>query len=142
MAVSDDVKKRFGEYVKVQALDSRFITRETEKKILEDGVMRFELGLDDGRQIMLGVASDNGLVFESEAERRIRDILDGFAEDGRIDKREFTDSVNIFRKFCANGVTEEEAKKRVKRIMVANGWTPKRQGLLGSRRWYRRVEVD
>ncbi len=142
MAVSEDVRKRFAEYVKVQALDSRFIDRTTERKILEDGVMRFEIGLDDGRQIMLGVASDCGYVFESEAEKRIRDILEGYAEDGRIDRREFTDAAAFFRRFCANGVSEDDARKRVKKLMIANGWKPKRRGLLGGKRWYTRVSVD
>ncbi|WP_029006890.1 hypothetical protein [Azospirillum halopraeferens] len=142
MAVPDEVRKRFAEYVKVQALDSRFISRDTERKILEDGVMRFEIGLDDGRQIMLGVAQECGYVFETEAEKRIRDILDGYAEDGRIDKREFTESVAFLRKFCANGLSEDEARKRVKKIMLANGWKPKRRGLLGTKRWFTRVEAD
>lgn len=142
MAVSDEVRKRFGEYVKVQALDSRFIDRETEKKILEDGVMRFEMGLDEGRQIMLGVALENDLVFESEAERRIRDILEGYAENGKINKREFTSAVTFMRKFCANGMSDEDARKSVKRLMMANNWKPKRSGLLASRRWYNRVDID
>lgn len=142
MAVSEDVKKRFAEYVKVQALGGRFIDRETEKKILEDGVMRFELGLDDGRQIMLGVASDQGYAFETEAERRIAEILEDYADNGRIDRRQFGDAVGFYRRFCAFGVSEEDAKKRIKKIMVANGWKAKRNGMLGTRRWFNKVEVE
>lgn len=142
MTVSDDVKKRFAEYVKVQALGSRFIDRSTEKKILEDGVMRFELGLDEGRQIMLGVAADQGYVFETEAERRIHDILESYADDGRIDRREFSDAAGFYRRFCANGVSEDDARKCVKRVMIANGWKPKRKGLFGTKRWFNKVAVE
>lgn len=142
MAVSEDVKKRFAEYVKVQALGGRYIDRETEKKILEDGVMRFELGLDDGRQIMLGVASDQGYVFESEAEKRIAEILEDYADNGRIERRQFNDAVGFYRRFCAFGVSEDEAKKRVKKIMITNGWTAKRNGMLGTRRWFNKVEAE
>lgn len=142
MAVSDDVKKRFAEYVKVQALGGRFIDRATERKILEDGVMRFELTLDEGRQIMLGVASDEGYGFESEADARIKDILDGFAADRRrIDKREFTCAVVFYRKFCNNGVSEDDARKRVKQIMIAEGLKPKGFTLLGGKRWYNKVDA-
>lgn len=142
MTVSDDVRKRFGEYVKVQAFGGRFIDRETERKILENGVMRFELSLEDGRQILLGVAAENGFVFETDAEQRLRDILESFAEDGKINRREFTDSVNIYRKLCVNAVGEEDAKKAVKRVMIAEGFKPKRQGVLGTKGWYRRVDAD
>lgn len=142
MAVSDDVKKRFAEYVKVQALGGRFIDRATERKILEDGVMRFELTLDEGRQIMLGVASDEGYSFESEADARIKDILDGFAADRRrIDKREFASAVVFYRKFCNNGVSEDDARKRVKQIMIAEGLKPKGFTLLGGKRWYNKVDA-
>lgn len=140
MAVAEDVKKRFAEYVKVQALGGRFIDRATERRILEDGVMRFEISLDEGRQIMLGVAADQGLCFESEADTRIRDILDGFAEDRRIDKREFSDTVVFYRKFCDGAVSEEDARKRVKKIMIAEGLKPKGFTLLGGKRWYNKVQ--
>lgn len=143
MAVSDDVKKRFAEYVKIQALGDRFIDRATERKILEDGVMRFDIGLDEGRQIMLGVASDAGYGFESEADERIRDILDGFAKDRRINKREFTDATTFYRKFCNNGVNEEEARKRVKRAMIRDGLRPRGRLLVPfSKRWYSRIDVE
>lgn len=142
MAVSDEVRKRFGEYVKVQAFGGRFIDRETERKILENGVMRFELSLEEGRQILLGVAAENGFVFETDAGQRLRDILESFAEDDKINRREFTDAVNIYRKLCVNAVSEDDARKAVKRIMIAEGFKPKRQGLLGTKGWYRRVDAD
>ena len=124
MAVADDVKKRFAEYVRVQALGGKFIDRATERKILEDGLMRFEIGLDEGRQIMLGVAADEGYGFESEADARIKEILDGFAEDRKIHKKEFASAVIFYRKFCNNGMSEEDTRKRVKKIMVAEGLKP------------------
>jgi hypothetical protein len=142
MAVADDVKKRFAEYVKVQALGGRFIDRATERKILEDGVMRFEISLDEGRQIMLGVAADEGYGFESEADQRIKDILDGFAEDRKIDKREFSNAVVFYRKFCNNGVSEDDARRRIKKIMIAEGLKPKGFTLLGGKRWYNKVDAD
>lgn len=143
MAVSDDVKKRFAEYVKIQALGDRFIDRATERKILEDGVMRFDIGLDEGRQIMLGVASDAGYGFESEADERIRDILDGFAKGRRINKREFADATTFYRKFCNNGVNEDEARKRVKKAMIRDGLRPRGRLLVPfGKRWYNRIETD
>lgn len=142
MAVADDAKKRFAEYVKVQALGGRHIDRGTERKILEDGVMRFEIGLDEGRQIMLGVAADQGYSFESAADERIKDILDGFAEDRKIDKREFNDSVVFYRKFSNNEVTEEDARKRIKKIMLEEGLKPKGFALLGGKRWFKKVPAE
>jgi hypothetical protein len=144
MAVSDDVKKRFAEYVKIQALGTRYIDRTAERKILEDGVMRFEISLDEGRQIMLGVASEEGYGFQSEADCRIRDILHGFADNSnnKLDKREFEASVLFYRKFCNSGINEEDARKRVKKVMLDEGIKPKGFALLGGKRWYNRVDAE
>jgi hypothetical protein len=139
MAVSDEVRKRFAEYVKVQAFGSRFIDRRTEKKILEDGVLRFEIGLDDGRHIMNTVAADDGYIFETDCERRIKDILDGLAEDGMIGPREFNYAVGIFRKICNNALTDEEAKIKVKQVMQNKGFRPKRWGVWAPRRWFDKI---
>jgi hypothetical protein len=139
MAVSDEVRKRFAEYVKVQALGSRYIDRRTEKKILEDGVLRFEIGLDDGRHIMNTIAAEEGYVFETDCERRIKDILDGLAEDGKLGPREFTYAVAIFRKSIGAPLTDDEARMKVKQVMQTKGFRPKRTNFLFGRKWFDKI---
>lgn len=137
----DQRKSRFAEYVKVQAFGSRFIDRANEKRILEEGVTRFDLSLDESRQIMLGVGSNEGYSFESDADRRMADILQGYANNGKVDCRQFGDAVSIHRRFCGNELSEDEAKKRVKRIMESEGLRPRSKGLLSGKRWYNKIDL-
>lgn len=142
MAVSDDVKKRYVEYIKVQGLDGKYIDRDKERKILEEGVTKFDIGLDDSRAIMLGVASDHDYVFERDSEEQVEKILERFAgKKGKVSKKQFDDTAGILRDFSEGHLKETEARRQVKKIMERNDWQPRRAGLFLSRRWYRKIEV-
>lgn len=141
MAIDEQAKARFAEYVRIQAHGRDFIDREAETKILQSAIMQFDVSLAEGRQIMLGTLADNGCVVESNAERTIREVLGVFVKTGGIDRRRFAEAAMIYRRLCADSVGEDAAKKRIKQIMVEEGWPPKRRALLGSRRWYRLVEA-
>lgn len=139
---TDDARQRFADLVKLNGLTSKFINRETERRILEEGVTRYELSLDEARGVLRTVAQDEGLVFESETGRRIQQVLDKHAgKKGRISKQQFLQASAILRDFSDNAIGEEEAKRQVKRIMMDNGWQPRRAGLLRSRRWFSSVDA-
>ncbi len=140
MAISDETSKKFREFVKLQGWDNKFIDREREKRILEEGVMRFEISLNEGRAMMLGVAAENGFAVERDAEDRMRIILERFAgTDREIEKREFDDAVAIFQRFSNGHIRESDARVRLKKIMEDNGWRPKKLGMFRSRKWYRQI---
>lgn len=142
MSSNDDARKRFADLVKLNGLTSKFINRETERRILEEGVTRYELSLDDARGLLRTIAADQDFVFESETGLRIRQVLDRHAgKKGKISKDQFLQSSAILRDFSNDSIGEEEAKRQIKRIMVDNGWQPRRAGLLRSKRWYNNVEA-
>jgi hypothetical protein len=141
MAASNEVRSRFAEYVKIQALGDNYIDRRTERKILEQGVLRFELSLDDARQIMNTVAASGGTIFETDCDKRIKDILSGFNDVGKIGPREFACAVAIFRRLCNNALSELEIRAKVKRVMTNRGYVPKRAGFFFSRRWFSRIAM-
>ena len=64
MTVADEVKRRYGEYIKLQVLDEQYLSRDRERKILGEGVTRFEIPLEDARSILMSVASESDIVFE------------------------------------------------------------------------------
>ncbi len=139
---SEDNARRFADLVKLNGLGSRFIDRTQERRLLEEGVTRFGLTLDEARGALRGVAEDNGYVFESEAGRRIQQVLSRHAgKSGMISRRQFRRTTEVLRDFSDNAVGEAEARRQLKRIMIENGWRPRRAGLLRSRRWYRQVEL-
>lgn len=142
MADTEDPRRRFADLVKLNGLTSKFIDRETERRVLEEGVTRFNLTLDEARGMMRSVAEDNDYVFESETGRRIRQVLDRHAgKKGKISRKQFEQTAEILRDFSNGAIGEAEARRHVKRIMIENGWKPRRAGLLPTQRWYKSVEV-
>jgi len=146
MAADDMVRggdsRRFADLVKLQGVGSRFIDREQERRLLEEGVTKFGLTLDEARGVLRSVAEDNGYVFESEAGRRVEQVMSRHAgKRGLISRRQFRATAQVLRDFSDNAITEPEARRRIKQLMVDNGWRPRRAGLLRTRRWYRQVQL-
>ena len=138
----DDSTRRFADLVKLTGLGSRFIDRAQERRLLEDGLTKFDLTLDEARGVLRSVAEDHSYIFESEAGRRIQQVLSRHAgKRGAISRRQFRRSADVLRDFYDNAISDVEACRQLKRIMIDNGWRPRRAGLLRTRRWYRRVEV-
>ena len=134
--------RRYGDLVKLSGLDGRFINRGQERRLLEDGVTKFDLTLDEFRGVLRSVAEDNHYIFESEAGRRIQQVLGRHAgKNGRVSRRQFRRTTEVLRDFSDNTINEVEARRQLKRIMIENGWRPRRAGLLRSRRWYRQVQL-
>ena len=142
MADIEDSRRRFADLVKLNGLGSKFIDRESERRILEEGVIRCGLSLDEARGVMRSVADDNDYTFETETGRRIRQVLDKHAgKKGKVSKKQFDQTAEILRDFSNGAIGEAEARRHVKRIMIENGWKPRRAGLLPTQRWYKSVEV-
>jgi hypothetical protein len=135
MMLSGDVKKAFVDYIMLQVFDDKYIDRKEEKKILEEGIKQ-GIGVEEGLAIIRQVAADKGLALEREAEERAKEMLERFAaNDGRVDKKEFEDTLAIFKSASKNKIPEPEMKKRLKNMMEENGWKAKEGGLFGSK-WY------
>jgi hypothetical protein len=134
--------RRFADLVKLNGLGRRFIDRDRERHLLEEGVTRFGLTLDEARGVLRSVAEDNNYVFESEAGRRIQQLMSRSAgKSGKISRAQFRRTVELLRDFSDNTINEAEARRQLKRIMIDNGWRARRAGLLRSRRWYKQIEV-
>ena len=141
----DDEKKRYAEYIKLQLFDERFLSREREKKLLAEGVTRFDIPLDEARSILMTVASEQDFIFERDVDKLVKEIMLAFAAtDGQIGLNEFNHAVHIYKQLSSGYVAESEAKRRIKQIMNENDWKPRRQSLvvlarLGSRKWFKEI---
>lgn len=141
----DDAKRRYAEYIKLQLFDDKFLSRERERKILAEGVTRFEIPLEEARAIVLTVAGEQDFIFEKDVDKLIKEIMSVFATgDGQIGVNEFNHAVLIYKKLSAGYVTDSEARIRIKQIMLENNWKPRRQSLvllsrLGSRKWFKEI---
>ncbi len=135
MAVSDDAKRQLVDHIMLQVFDDRYIDRTEEKKILEEGV-KIGISVAEGQAIIQQVASEKGLALEREAEGRAKEMLERFSSnDGKVDKKEFEDTLALFKSATKGKLPEPELKKRLKKMMEDNGWKAKEGGLFGSK-WY------
>lgn len=74
------------------------------------------------------------------AEERATAMLEAFAmNDGKIDRKEFTNAVEIFKRHYTGEITDTEIKSRLKKIMEENAWKAKEGGLFGEK-WYSSIE--
>lgn len=144
MTVTDDVPRaRYGELVKLQLHGRRFLDREQERKLIEEGLVRYGLTLDEARGLIRGAAQQNEVALEGELGTSTRELLRTLA-DGRqrLAREDFGRAAAFYRARAGGGVTEPEAARRVKRLMEELDLRPKPAGrLLRSNRWYRAIEA-
>ncbi|MBI1320970.1 MAG: hypothetical protein GC168_18745 [Candidatus Hydrogenedens sp.] len=145
MTDTDDARKRYAEYIKLHLFDERYLSREREKKILGEGVTRFEISLEEARSILMNVAAEQDFIFEKDVDKLVKEIMQAFAaSDGHIGQSEFRHAVHIYKQLSSGHVGEGDAKRRLKQMMIENDWKPRRQSFivmanLGSRKWFRDI---
>lgn len=138
----DDTLRRYADLVKINAMKTKYIDREQEIHLLEKGVTRFNLSLDDAERILRKVAEENRYVFETEERRRVEQIMGRHAgKSGLISREQFETTAQILRDFTEKSIGEQEARRQLKRLMLQNGWRPRRDGLRRSQKWFTQVEV-
>lgn len=135
MTVPEGIKTQFIEFIKLQAFDDQYISRQEEKRILEVGVKN-GIGVEESLSLILQVAADTGLVVERDAEEKAQAVLERAASnDGKVDKKEFEEVVNLLKTATKGKLTEPEIKQRLKKMMEDNAWKAKEGGLFGTK-WY------
>ena len=143
MTVADDVRRRYAEYIKLQVFDEKYLSRDRERKILGEGVTRFEIPLEDARSILMAVASENDFIFEKDVDKLVKEIMQAFAaSDGNVGPNEFRHAISIYKQLSSGHVSEHEAKRRLKQMMLDNEWKPGRSNLIppiGTRKWFREI---
>jgi hypothetical protein len=142
-ATDQAARSRFAELVKLQMQGRRFLDRDQERKLLEEGLTRYGLTLDEASGMLRGAAQEDAIALEGELGAASRELLKTFADRrSRIAQGDFTRAVAFYRARAGGGLTEAEAKRRVKRLMEELDLRPRPAGwLLRSRRWYRAIEA-
>jgi hypothetical protein len=134
--------RRFAEVVKLNGLDSRIINRVDERRLLEEGIGRYGLTLDEARGTLRTVAEDEGYVFETQTGKRIQQLLARHAgKHGRISKQEFRRAAELLQDFSDGAVNASESRRQVKRMMIDNGWRPSRAGLFRTKGWFKQINT-
>ncbi len=132
---TDSNVKEFIEEIKLRVFDDQFIDREEERELLQIAIQK-GLGVDKGLAFIRQVAAEKGIVVEREANDRVKEILERFAaNDGVVDKKEFEDALALYKSATKGKIPDPEMKRRLKQLMVDQGWKAKEGGLFGSK-WF------
>jgi hypothetical protein len=135
----EEVKKRFVEEVKLRAYDDKYIDRNEEREILQIAIQQ-GISVDSARAALGQVCDANGYVVESKVLSEVKDLIETFAQnDGKIDEKEFKDSVTTCMKRCQGKKNEVQCKKMVIEIIEENSWKVK-QGMFSH--WYDKIKKD
>jgi hypothetical protein len=142
-ATDPTARSRFAELVKLQMQGRRFLDREQERKLLEEGLTRYGLTLDEATGMLRGAAQEDAIALEGELGAASRELLKTLADRrARVAQGDFHRATAFYRARAGGGLTEAEAKRRVKRLMEELDLKPRPAGwLLRSRRWYRAIEA-
>ncbi len=133
-------KAKFADYVQLQTIQGNVITRADEKKILEEGLIRFGLDFREAQGILLSVASERGIAMVSHVEHHIDIYLQQSAKRNKVSRKDFNKAVQLYRRQTNDFIPESEIRTRVKEMVENNGWTGKRRRwMLGSRRWFKKI---
>ncbi|MBF0372388.1 MAG: hypothetical protein HQL38_04075 [Alphaproteobacteria bacterium] len=142
MTVTEDQRKRYADYVRLNAYHSKVITSDQEKAILQAAIVEFGIELDEARSILMAVVSDEDLVLERVQDDRLREFLAQLAgHKGALRREDFEDALFLARRLYRGTLGDGEIRKRLKRIAIRNEWRPRRAGLLRTRRWYDVIEA-
>jgi len=143
MASDPDNRRRFADMVRIEGMNGGFIRREDERRLLQDGMARFNLSLDEANGAMLATVNDQQLVLQRNMDDATREILNMQANRNRsrkLSRREFEEAAEMYRAKARGKITQDEARRRVKALMVEEGIRPRRSGwIIRTRRWFNAI---
>ncbi|EDP66093.1 hypothetical protein BAL199_24139 [alpha proteobacterium BAL199] len=145
MPQGTDGRRRFADTVRIEAMNGGFIRADEERRLLQDGMARYNLSLEEARGVLLSTVNDQGFSLQRATEAEIRDLIlvqSARNRGRRLSKAEFQQAVEMYRAKTKGRVTVDEARLRVKAIMDENNVQPKRAGwVIRSRRWYNSIKA-
>lgn len=130
---------QFNELVKLHLHGVRFLDRETEHRLLEEGVTRYNLTLAEASAIVRNAAVSAGITNEPELCHSASELLRIMADKKRrVARPDFEKVAAFYRTRSGDALSPADARKRVKRLMEESDLTPRPSGrILRTRRWYR-----
>jgi hypothetical protein len=133
---------QFAELVKLHLQGRRFLDRDKELKLLEEGVMRYNLTAAEASGALRGSAEEAGVANQAELDRSTLQLLKTLGDKrGRVTRQDFGKVAAFYRGRAGSAMSEETAKRQVKRLMLENDIAARRAGrIIPTRRWYRMIE--
>lgn len=131
----EEVIDKIRQEVKMRTYDDKYLDQNEEKEILRIGI-ELKMDVDDTLALILSICNEIGTVCERHIEITCKDMLKVYAEnDGKIDKKEFDDVTQLYLNKTQGRISQQEAQRRLKKIIVNNRWIAKEGGFFGNK-WF------
>ncbi len=123
---------QFVEYIKLQAYADQYIDRQEEYRILEKGI-DLGIAIDQGRKLLEDTAARMNWVLESAIEDKAVEQLATYADAHKhVDKKGFMQIANQLSQASQGQIKEDEAKRRLKKMLLDRGIAYREGGVFGS----------
>jgi hypothetical protein len=136
---TEETKRRFLQEIKLRGYDDKYIDVAEEKEILK---IALESGsdLDAARQAMLQICEKHDFMVESVILNKLRELIQTFVgNDGKLDEREFNDTLALAKRATGGKKTDRECKIMVLKLIEEDGSKIK-TGMMSN--WYKRVKKE
>lgn len=138
--MSEDIRQRFINEIKLRAFDDQYVDRAEEKEILQIAIS-MNVDLDTARMALVQACQMQSYVLESEVIKEMKNQLRVFAgNDGVVDEKEFD---LLFQTTAAkvNGkITNIQVKKMIVEEMEGSGLNQVKTGWFSN--WYTKVKKE
>lgn len=137
---SDDAEDRLKQLIRLRSQRGRVLTAADEDKLLEDAVTRLGVPLDKARGILHSELEKGQISLESDLEETTMELMKALAGDRKaLSRRDFEAVASFYA--SRRKVPFEASRQSVKRLMEEEGISPKRAGILRTKRWYKRIKA-
>ena len=138
--MSEDIRQRFINEIKLRAFDDQYVDRGEEKEILQIAI-GMNVDIDTARMALVQACSMENYVLESEVVREMKLQLQTFAgNDGKVDETEFNLLVQTMQTKVNGKITAMQVKKMVIEEMENSGLNKVKTGFFSN--WYTKAKKE
>jgi hypothetical protein len=142
MPAPDQIAENFKDRVRLQLGADRFLTRAQEKALLLEAI-DCDIALDEARRLIEAVAGGRKARLETEVDTVMHALMTTLAGGrGWISRTKFETAAAACQRLSQGKIGDREAKMRVKRMMIENGWQVRGAIVFGQPKWFRDVAGD
>lgn len=138
--MSEDIRQRFINEIKLRAFDDQYVDRQEEREILQIAIS-MNVDLDTARMALIQACQMQNYVLESEILNEMKTQLRVFAgNDGKVDEQEFTLIFQTMQAKVNGKATANQLKKMIIEEMETSGLNKVKTGFFSN--WYTKVKRE
>ena len=138
--MSEDIRQRFINEIKLRAFDDQYVDRQEEREILQIAIS-MNVDLDTARMALIQACQMQNYVLESEVLKEMKTQLKVFAgNDGKVDEQEFTLLFQTMQAKVNGKITDVTVKRLIVEEMESSGLNNVKTGFFSN--WYTKVKRE